>query len=30
MPFLCSFDYGDVQKYDEIDTSFLDLYEYHI
>lgn len=30
MPFLFSFDYGDVQKYDEIDTSFLDLYEHHI
>lgn len=30
MPFLFSFDYGDVQKYEEIDTSFLDLYEHHI
>ena len=30
MPFLFSFDYGDVQKYEEVDTSFLDLYEHHI
>ncbi|WP_029906925.1 cellulase-like family protein [Prevotella sp. 10(H)] len=30
MPFLFSFDYGDVEKYNEVDTSFLDLYEHHI
>lgn len=30
MPFLFSFDNGDVLKYEEIDTSFLDLYEHHI
>lgn len=30
MPFLFSFDCGEVQKYEEIDTSFLDLYEHHI
>ncbi len=30
MPFLFSFDNGDVEKYNEIDTSFLDLYEHHI
>lgn len=30
MPFLFSFDNGDVQKYEEIDTSFLDLFEHHI
>lgn len=30
MPFLFSFDNGDVLKYEEIDSSFLDLYEHHI
>ena len=30
IPFLFSFDCGDVYKYEEIDTSFLDLYEHHI
>lgn len=30
MPFLFSFDFGDVEKYNEVDTSFLDLYEHHI
>lgn len=30
MPFLFSFDCGDVHKYEEIDTSFLDLFEHHI
>ena len=30
MPFLYSFDHGDVKKYDEVDCSFLDLYEHHI
>ncbi|MDR2921295.1 MAG: cellulase [Tannerella sp.] len=30
MPFLFSFDNDEVEKYSEIDTSFLDLYEHHI
>lgn len=30
IPFLFSFDCKDVSKYEEIDTSFLDLYEHHI
>ncbi len=30
MPFLYSFDHGDVKKYEEVDCSFLDLYEHHI
>lgn len=30
IPFLFSFDHGDVRKYEEVDTSFLDLYEHHI
>lgn len=30
MPFLFSFDNGDIEKYEEVDTSFLDLYEHHI
>lgn len=30
MPFLFSFDNGDVRKYEETDTSFLDMFEHHI
>lgn len=30
MPFLFSFDCWDVHKYEEVDTSFLDLFEHHI
>jgi len=30
MPFLFSFDHGDVSKYSKVDSSFLDLYEHHI
>ena len=30
MPFLFSFDNAEVEKYNETDTSFLDLYEHHI
>lgn len=30
MPFLYSFDHGTVERYEEVDSSFLDLYEHHI
>lgn len=30
MPFLFSFDCQDVRKYNELDTSFLDMYEHHV
>ncbi len=30
MPFNFSLDNGDVEKYNEVDSSFLDLYEHHI
>lgn len=30
LPFLFSFDNSNVEKYEEIDTSFLDAYEHHI
>lgn len=30
IPFLFSFDTSDVDKYSEVDSSFLDLYEHHI
>lgn len=30
MPFIFSFDNGDVNKYEEVDTSFLDFFEHHI
>lgn len=30
IPFLFSFDCQDVRKYNEVDTSFLDMYEHHL
>lgn len=30
LPFLFSLDCGDVQKYEEVDASFLDMFEHHI